>query len=817
MKFFSTNRHNKTASYIAPVATAIAFLFAANLQAQQYPAKEGYAFEDAQYLYKWVTPEYPPLPDVKIDGEFFTWEEVYGPLPQKDPILVRNAKYPKIKTVVELPTKSVAPKAAAINQSYKQTIKKLHDRVDYFIKNEKESRERLFSLAEEKGIQTTIKGETYDLTLVDISETGEPIYVAPCNIRSVATVEANKLWPTNLITALPIATGHSGLNLDGTGQVLGIWEAADNGASRVKPDHPQFLVNGNSRISIADPLNTTNSAHATAVAGVIASAGIDDLYVFNSNVVNLGNYSRGICYNGTIRSHGIFSGFTSTFSSEAASGLKLANNSYGTTSGWVQARTSQGVRVWVWLGGTNSGTLKDWKFGSYMENANGISPRELDLSAVNAPHSLMVFAAGNSANVGPGTSTTYYYPNGISSTTPRNWKNGDVGNYDTLLPNACAKNVLTVGGIYDTVSSEPSPTIAPFSSFGPTDDGRIKPEIVATATCSESSSYSPFGLSGIVLLNVDDEIKCAFNSGTSFAAPIVTGGLGLVLQRLYQIRPEWSTNNYPIRSSTLRALAVHTATPATTNPGPSFKFGYGIFNASEAVKLMDADAQTDTKPYIKEVLLTSGNELQFDVIATNSASPIKITIAWTDIPGVAQSTGVVDESTKRLVNDLDLRIYSPGETNYNLTNAFKPFILNSDLVNRSDVVRGAAATTGDDSLNNLEQVVVNTPNPNGVYTVRVTHKGETLSGCSQWVSVIVSGVEVSEDDFEVTNLLSLGNNQYSVEWKSVVGGIYVLQSATLATGPWIDETSELCAYQELMSAQTTSTSDQKFFRIKRLY
>ncbi|NCC57242.1 MAG: hypothetical protein EOM17_06390, partial [Synergistales bacterium] len=83
---------NKITSYYALIVTVIPLLFATNLQAQQYPAEEGYAFEDAQYFYKWVTPEYPPLPDVKIDGEFFTWEEVYGPLPQKDPILVRNAK-----------------------------------------------------------------------------------------------------------------------------------------------------------------------------------------------------------------------------------------------------------------------------------------------------------------------------------------------------------------------------------------------------------------------------------------------------------------------------------------------------------------------------------------------------------------------------------------------------------------------------------------------------------------------------------------------------------------------------------------------------
>jgi hypothetical protein len=36
--------------------------------------------------------------------------------------------------------------------------------------------------------------------------------------------------------------------------------------------------------------------------------------------------------------------------------------------------------------------------------------------------------------------------------------------------------------------------------------------------------------------------------------------------------------------------------------------------------------------------------------------------------------------------------------------------------------------------------------------VRVTHKNTTLTGNSQWVSIIVSGVQISEEDFEITNL-----------------------------------------------------------------
>ena len=91
---------NKITSYYALIVTVVALLFAANLQAQQYPAEEGYAFEDALYIYKWVTPEYPPLPDVKINGEWVTWEEAYGPLPSRPPTLIKRPKNPPLKNEV---------------------------------------------------------------------------------------------------------------------------------------------------------------------------------------------------------------------------------------------------------------------------------------------------------------------------------------------------------------------------------------------------------------------------------------------------------------------------------------------------------------------------------------------------------------------------------------------------------------------------------------------------------------------------------------------------------------------------------------------
>src|SRR5690606_10391855 len=97
---------------------------------------------------------------------------------------------------------------------------------------------------------------------------------------------------------------------------------------------------------------------------------------------------------------------------------------------------------------------------------------------------------------GPGDpgGTPFSYFLGFStnvSTAARVWKDGDDGGYDTLPPTAVAKNILTVGACYDIPGGYSSPddvVIAPFSAFGPTDDGRIKPEIVAAGIRDEAGS-----------------------------------------------------------------------------------------------------------------------------------------------------------------------------------------------------------------------------------------------------------------------------------------------------------------------------------------
>ena len=129
---------------------------------------------------------------------------------------------------------------------------------------------------------------------------------------------------------------------------------------------------------------------------------------------------------------------------------------------------------------------------------------------------------------------------------------------------------------------------------------------------------------------------------------------------------------------------------------------------------------------ITEGLLDAANPDDNYSFAIDGTLPFKATLCWTDPPG--GSTSANDSRTPVLINDLDLRIISPdGVTNY-------PFIL--DYNNPS-----ANATNGDNIVDNIEQIIINTGATPGAYTVAINHKGfPPYSPDQQYYSLIVSGV-----------------------------------------------------------------------------
>lgn len=654
--------------------------------------------------------------------------------------------------------------------------------------------------------------------LASVTDEGEPLYLQPHNIAAADTIGADELWPSGAVTAVAgWPTGSTGLNLDGSDQTLTMWEAGGG----VRTDHDQF----SGRVVQADLNLPPDDNHASSVAGMMGSAGLSAFALIGPNPYDIGNQSRGIA-NGTLINAYDTADFTGEVSSEASNGDRLGNNSYGTIAGWRFAGTTASpTPSWRWFGLTNS-VAEDWKFGAYFGVSGGTAPRELDQLSQNAPNTLLVYSAGNDRNEGPQTAITNYKLN-ITETTSsivRDWRDGDDNTFffDSMPATGCAKNIVTVGAVSDLIdgSASGTPVLASFSSCGPTDDGRIKPDVVACGTRTGTGSRNPVGFMGLLSPDAVSVSSYSVQSGTSFSAPSVTGTMGLILQRRHQVRPTWATNEYPIRSSTQKALLIQTAREAGANPGPDFQFGYGLVNAPVMAQLVADDGNSGNfasdlgaKPFIKEMRLDPGTIVDFTATRVAAGVPLKITIAWNDLPGAAQTNNSLDPTARRLINDLDLRVYPPGAPlTKDAATTHRPWVLNPAAASRAN-----AATTGDDITNNVEQIVINNPVA-GAYRIRVDHKGNLSGSTPQWVSMTLSGNTIPAVNFQVTTFQQVPANSgnWLIAFSSVPGGIYRLEGSSNLVN-WTTIGGDISARAENTTVSTTSTAPSAFFRFRRVY
>ena len=244
-----------------------------------------------------------------------------------------------------------------------------------------------------------------------------------------------------------------------------------------------------------------------------------------------------------------------------------------------------------------------------------------------------------------------------------------------------------------------------FSSWGPTDDGRIKPDIVAKGV----GVYSALGSA--------DNAYASWQ-GTSMSGPMVSGSVGLLLEHWENLHGAGS----PMLSSTMKGLIIHTASQLDA-PGPDYRNGWGMMNTWAAAELMAGDALAGGEFNIRELTLNQDQTIQITVTAASSDSLVA-TMAWND-PAGTPPVPSLNPTDLMLVNDLDLRIADASTT-------WQPWILNPASPSN-------AATTGDNFRDNVEQVFIAEPTPGETYTITITHKN-TLAGGSQEFSLIISGI-----------------------------------------------------------------------------
>lgn len=390
--------------------------------------------------------------------------------------------------------------------------------------------------------------------------------------------------------------------------------------------------------------STDFSSHSTHVMGTILASGVSST-------------RKGIAYGASGRAYD----WTSDISEMSAFG----------TLGYLTSNHSYGY---------NSDGLAIATFGSYDS-----SSMQYDQVSNTYPYYQIVKSAGNDRN-----NTNLEQVNAK-------------GGYDLITGGGNSKNVITVAAVGQVTNyvNASSVVMSSFSSYGPTDDGRIKPDISAKGVDVNSL--------GSLTNN-----QYAVLSGTSMASPAITGMI-LMLQKHYN---NLNAGTF-MRASTVKGLMCHSAKEAGLNTGPDYEFGWGLADAEAAATII---SNKNISSILEENTLTTGQTFTKQVTLT-SAQNIEATIAWTDPTG-ASNGGAEDSRVPRLKNNLDLKILKDGTTYY-------PWKLNVEDPT------AAATNNSDNEVDNIEKVEIPNAAP-GVYTIQVTHKG-SLTGSSQVFSLIANG------------------------------------------------------------------------------
>jgi len=276
---------------------------------------------------------------------------------------------------------------------------------------------------------------------------------------------------------------------------------------------------------------------------------------------------------------------------------------------------------------------------------------------------------------------------------------GTLDGFHTIAaPGGTAKNTITVGA-----TRSDNDDIAKYtyekewgSSFGPTDDGRIKPDLMAPG-CQFNvyrNRYFDKSIWTTIPYNPNhpycpSEWYCG-GCGTSMSAPVVSGAIALMLEQFGRgVRPEL-TNPLP---STLKAILIHTAKDIN-DFGPDFRSGYGRINVTTAIDII-----RDSNNIIVEDDVSTGQTDTYIRGVSPGTTELKVTLVWDDEPGTPGAL-------KELINDLDLVLTDPcGIVHY-------PWLL--DHNNPAN-----PAATGIDRLNNVEQVYITNP-ISGIWHIDVT-------------------------------------------------------------------------------------------------
>ncbi|MFB6200089.1 MAG: S8 family serine peptidase [Candidatus Nanohaloarchaea archaeon] len=432
-------------------------------------------------------------------------------------------------------------------------------------------------------------------------------------------------------------------NLTGKGYTAAIW---DGGWAGLHEDLNYTLNWAGTRKTLYGDSYGSYNHHATHVAGTMAGGGILD-YTY-----------RGIAHDARITSYEWPDNsdelLQETQDSVSNYNSILSQNSWGYGINDSDSNNNNDHDI------MGSYTFLAKKYDNITHGGTSIDPITV------------TFAAGNEGN--------------NINTSENTW---DSRYNTTLPPGATAKNVITVGAVDD------SGEMTSYSSWGPTDDGRIKPDLVADGGSSTGyifstvpSSHSAYPYGGM--------------AGTSMAAPAVSGAVILLHE---QFNETFGRDPAP---ATTKGVLIHTAEDLNRT-GPDYITGWGLVNITAAA---DYVMKSDDKNLIQKGTLSQGEKDTYNLDL--SSGGVNVTLVWSDHPGTLSTT-------KALINDLDLVVKNESG------HRFYPWTLSWE--NRTQ----KASRTHQDHKNNVVEVYI----PEGAGDVTVTVNGTNVSEPTQSYSLML--------------------------------------------------------------------------------
>lgn len=304
-----------------------------------------------------------------------------------------------------------------------------------------------------------------------------------------------------------------------------------------------------------------------------------------------------------------------------------------------------------------------------------------------------------------------------------------------------SKNALYVGALNADES------MGAYSSWGPMDDGRLLPTVVALGT----DVYSTRGGNSY-----------GEGTGSSMACPAVSGVAAQLTERYRQLN-----NVTTPRAALLRGVIANTAKDMG-NVGPDYQYGYGLVDAEKAVEVLE-------KGWFFEGKLQAGKgDASHTIEVPANAKELRVMLVWSDT--ISNKQYGYGESA--LINDLDLQVDRGGSVTL-------PWVL--DPSNPQ-----APATRGVDNRNNMEQVTLENPAA-GNYKIIVKPTRIASQGQEYAVVYWIEGAAPAIVYPLGGELLAPGDKFY-IRWKGVESPIKVEMSvdggesySTIATGVSADK------------------------------